>query len=797
MALSPARPVRRPVQLPGARTLRSFWPGQRVRRPVDAARLVVAAASLTVLVVLVAVDHALVSTTAHLVPTALSGLSRTALSVGNVAASLAVIGVLLAIAFDALRTRRFALTCATLACSLGVPAGLGVALLAGTAAGSAVVTMLLGPPHESAGLPVTAAVALVTGADLRGRRRLGAARLAITAAVICALALGSLTVPSAAYAVLVGLTAGLAVRVVLGVVPARPSEEVIRSVLAEVGWQPSELRPLEEAAGRVRHEAVGTHDGNLWVTVVDPDRRGVPFARRAWRTLWLRTAAVGRPTLSLRGQLERQALCAALARSAGVAAPRVLALLAAGPSLLLVEQPVGGTPLPAAAPLDAVRGVGAALHALRRMHDTGLALGALTADGIVLLPHGRAGFTDLTGAQPAASELQRELDVVTLLVAAGRLVGADEAVAAMRAHYGSTRGTEARLAALLQPLILPRPTRRALRGTPLLDDLRSALSGPGNGSPVTAVRLQRLRARTVISVAGATLATHILATQLSTVSVGSALGSAQPVWFAVALLGSAVTYVGAALALQAVVPAPLPLLRTIGVQLASSFLTLVTPPTVGQVGLNIRYLHRSGVPTPTAAAGVAVKEAVTVAVTVPLLLICGWLSGVSASRLSLLPSGDVLSVLAVSAVVVLLAVATPPVRRLLYRRLEPLVRRTLPQLLATAGNPRRLAAAVGGILLLNGGYVLALDASLRAFATSLALPTLVVVYLAASTLGSVAPTPGGLGAVEAALVGALTAAAVPVAAALTAVLVFRAATFWLPAPPGWVAFTVLQRRGRI
>jgi uncharacterized membrane protein YbhN (UPF0104 family) len=51
--------------------------------------------------------------------------------------------------------------------------------------------------------------------------------------------------------------------------------------------------------------------------------------------------------------------------------------------------------------------------------------------------------------------------------------------------------------------------------------------------------------------------------------------------------------------------------------------------------------------------------------------------------------------------------------------------------------------------------------------------------------------------VEAALVGGLTATGIPVAAAVTAVLAYRTATFWLPAPVGWVAFVGLQRRGRI
>lgn len=796
MVISPVDGARAPARLSVARLLRSFWPRPRARRLADGARLLLSAAGLLALVLLAVLDTGLVAVAPGVVPPVARGLPRAALSVVNVLASTAVLVALLVLAVDALRHRRFVITSALLSCLLGLAGGFAVAVLA-HASGDAAARTLLGPPHQAAGLPVTAAVALLVGADLHRRRWVGRAWLALAVAIGCALALGTLAVPSALFAVLVGTTAGLGVRVAVGVLPARPPDELVLALLAGAGWQLRALRPLGEAAGRIRYAAIGPDDADLRVTVVDPDRRGILFPGRLWRMLRLRTAAVGRPPLTLRGQLERQALSAALARAAGVAAPRVMALLAAGPSLLLVEQPVGGAPLPDAGPSDAGRGVGAALRALRRLHDVGLAHGALTEDDVVLLPDGGAGFADLSSAQPAASDLQRELDVVALLVAAGRHVGAATAVALLRADYGSTRAAEARLAALLQPLALPRPARGMVRGTTLLDDLRTALRPPGGRGSTAAVRIERLRPRTVLSVAGGTLAAHILITQLSSVGLGAALGSARPGWLAVALVGSAVTYLGAALALQAFATVRLPLPRTALVQVASSFLTLVTPPTVGHVGLNIRYLQRAGVPTATATGSVAVKETVTVAVTVPVLLVCGWLSGVSASRLALLPSGTVLTVLAVAAAVLAAAVAAPPTRRLLRHRLEPLVRRTLPQLLATAGNPRRLATAVAGVLVLNAGYVLALDASLRAFSTSVAVPTLVVVYLAASALGSAAPTPGGLGAVEAALVGGLTATGVPFAAALTAVLAFRTATFWLPAPFGWLAFVALQRRRRI
>jgi glycosyltransferase 2 family protein len=70
-----------------------------------------------------------------------------------------------------------------------------------------------------------------------------------------------------------------------------------------------------------------------------------------------------------------------------------------------------------------------------------------------------------------------------------------------------------------------------------------------------------------------------------------------------------------------------------------------------------------------------------------------------------------------------------------------------------------------------------------------------VVFLTGSAIGSVVPTPGGLGAVEIALSGGLsTIAHVPTAVAVSGVLLFRLLTFWLPVPFGWTALRYLERR---
>jgi len=85
-----------------------------------------------------------------------------------------------------------------------------------------------------------------------------------------------------------------------------------------------------------------------------------------------------------------------------------------------------------------------------------------------------------------------------------------------------------------------------------------------------------------------------------------------------------------------------------------------------------------------------------------------------------------------------------------------------------------------------------LAATLAAFQPHFPLIPVLAVYVVGSTLGQLAPTPGGLGAVEAATVAGMTAIGVGPTAAVAAVLTSRALTFWLPVLPGLVAFRLLQ-----
>jgi uncharacterized protein (TIRG00374 family) len=74
-------------------------------------------------------------------------------------------------------------------------------------------------------------------------------------------------------------------------------------------------------------------------------------------------------------------------------------------------------------------------------------------------------------------------------------------------------------------------------------------------------------------------------------------------------------------------------------------------------------------------------------------------------------------------------------------------------------------------------------------------PSLVLLAYAATQLLALIPlTPGGLGFVEAGLVGTLTLAGIAPQDALVATLLYRLVSYWLPIPAGAVAYFVFRRR---
>jgi uncharacterized membrane protein YbhN (UPF0104 family) len=632
-------------------------------------------------------------------------------------------------------------------------------------------------------------IAFAVGTDL-GRRsrwarwwpRSGAALL------LTGLAVGTLTPFAVVIVLFGGLLAGWLVRWLLGAASVLPGTAEVVGWLTSQGVSVADLS-VAEPSSRARLEGALTDGTRIRASLSGRDTRGSGLARKLWSLVRLRPAVSGHVALGSRVRTEQLALACCLAQQASVPSPAVLLFKEMpGETLVLVTTIPGRRP---GAEVSSVADAASLFASLRGLHDAGVAHRDLRP-GNVFASGSHAGFCSLDAAEPGAGELARRLDLVQALATLATAVGPANAVTALRAGYGPA--DEAAVAAVLQPVALAPWGWRAMRAAQgSLNEIRHALLG--DGSVVTPARLERFRWRAVVSAVALTVAAYLLIGSISGVDVLGTLGRANPGWLAVAVLGSAVTYLAAAQNLAAFVPRRLSIWRGFWVQLSSAFVGVAMPPTVGHVAVNARYLHREKVDDGTIAAAVTMSQIVNVVTTVLLLIVFGVLTGSGFSRFKIAPGGDVLIGLAVIAAVIIVLLALPQTRAKLVGIVWPHLREVWPRLLDAISHPLRFAVSAGANLLLSAAYLVAFVAALKSVGAHPAILPVAVVYLAGNAVGSAAPTPGGLGGVEAVLAAGLTATGIPPHEAIPAVLIFRMATFWLPIPTGWISYLVLRRRG--
>ncbi|MFJ9901513.1 lysylphosphatidylglycerol synthase domain-containing protein [Streptomyces sp. NPDC101152] len=318
-------------------------------------------------------------------------------------------------------------------------------------------------------------------------------------------------------------------------------------------------------------------------------------------------------------------------------------------------------------------------------------------------------------------------------------------------------------------------------------------------APVEPARLERVRPRTLISFIAGAIGAYYLLTQLTHIEFGPLVANAQWGWVLAAVVFSAGSYVAAAMALLGFVPERVPFLRTVSAQVAGSFVKIVAPPAVGGVALNTRFLQRAGVRPGLAVASVGASQLFGLGCHILMLLSFGYLTGTEKTP-SLSPSRTVIAGLLTVAVLVLVVTSVPFLRKFVVTRVRSLFAGVVPRMLDVLQRPQKLVTGIGGMLLLTACFVMCLDASIRAFGphgTSLSIASVAVVFLAGNALGSAAPTPGGVGAVEATLTVGLIAVGLPKEVAAPAVLLFRLLTLWLPVLPGWLFFNQLSRKGAL
>lgn len=710
------------------------------------------------------------------------------------------------------------------------------------------------PPTSGLVFPTSAAATIALVSIVGWAERAWVQRLSLIAVLggVADLLLGGQVTPQgAALGLLLGHSVALTIRLVSGVPTDRPDGSTIAAGLVRHGFAVRSLTSISDAWPRVYD--LQTDDDELDLVVLDRDREGTGLLSNAWQWLRLRGDILPTESVTMRGGTDQRALAAHALRDAGVRSPTLLATFALGPdAIALVYQrpeatrlsdlltaaepsdderaehkPTEGEPSPVedggptdhpteASPDDPAEALSTEFDDLapgpeagllseqtlddlwtqvRLMHASGIAHRQLAAETIALDSAGHACILEHYSATVAASSVAMSADVAQLLVLTATTVGPQRAVAAAVRNLG--RDAVGDSLPLVQPLALPQSTRARLKSrNELLERVRDQVRERAEPPSVETISLERLRPRVLLSALSILLAVYLVGTNLVGVDIIGTVSNANPWWILVALLAFGLSYLGAAWGLVGFVPETVPLRRVFTAQVALGFVRLVAPSTLGIAALNTRLLVRMRIPLPSAAASVAASQAAAFIVAVPLIIVLGLLTGREVDfgiRLSTI-------VVAVGAVVLTAAVVlwlVPAVRTRAGKAWRSFVERGLPRLLDAVQDPKRLAMGLGGNLLLTLGYGVALYASVAAVGAEIPIATATLIYVSGNAVGSIVPTPGGLGAVEAALTAGLTAAGVPGGEAFTAVILFRLITFWLPIPVGWFAWRNLQRAGAL
>nr|WP_322973447.1 flippase-like domain-containing protein [Actinacidiphila soli] len=672
-----------------------------------------------------------------------------------------------------------------------------------------------------------------------------------------AVLVGGYTTPfSIITTVLIGWTVAYGTLYAVGSPNVRPTGQNLLAGLRRVGFAPLTAVRTEDGfpespdSERGRRYLVTLESGPpLDVTVVDREQQAHGFFYRVWRRLALRGITQRRSLQSLRQALEQEALLAYAAIAAGANAPKLIATSELGPdAVMLVYEHIGGYPLDAL-PDDAVSDdlLLGAWEQVKALQSRRIAHRRLIGESLLVDRSGKVFLTDLRGGEIAAGDIVLRMDIAQLLTTLALRVGPERAVASGVAVLGPD--TVADSLPLLQPIALSRTTRAMLKQlareraqrereavfaatkagkaaaeTPdtvkdekaekraerkaieaaleevreedLLSRIRQEMLLIRPQAPVEPVRLERIKPRTLITFIAGAIAVYYLLSQISRVPLTDAIAEANWGWAAIALLASALSYVAAACSLAGFVPERLSLFKTVMAQVAGSFVKLVAPAAVGGVALNTRYLQKAGVRPGLAVASVGASQLVSLGSHISLLLVFGYITGTEKTP-SLSPSRTVMAGLLTAGVLVLVVTAIPALRHFVSTRVRSLFAGVIPRMLDVLQRPAKIVTGVGGTLALTFVNVICLDACVRAFGGHLSYASVAVVYLTANAVGSAVPTPGGVGAIEAATTAALVLAGLGNDVATPAVLLFRLLTFWLPVLPGWLSFTHLTRKGEL
>ena len=540
-----------------------------------------------------------------------------------------------------------------------------------------------------------------------------------------------------------------------------------------------------------------TDNRRFIVSVIDAQTHTAGYLKQLWD--WARFTSVSiRRDRSVRDAVQHHFAMLLGLHSINLPAPIVYGIADTDESAILVldahtiEMPANLNTLTKA---DAV----AYMRYLSVANRRGYTHRRITPDTLARLEDGTAVIAGWLNGDNASASANTALDKVQLLTLFAALIGVEPTIEAARETWGDATLTS--LVPFIQKVAVPSPTRALdTWDKQLLKALRSRINAMADEDVVESTEpatLARFSWRSMLTMLLVIVAVVVVFTQLNPEEIITALSSASPLMAVVTLLFGVCGWIGSSISLGSLIDRDKR--DNTGVfmsQVAGGFATVSMPAGVGPSFVNLQFLRKSGYRNTQATAIMSAALVVYYAVYFSMLVLIGLFTGRSTFSGSI-PTNTLVIVLGAVVVVISVAMMIPPLRHPVTRRLVPLAKTYINQLLDVLSQPRQLTISCLGALFQNVTTGLAFWSALQAFGhTSNPIET-TFVFMLAYALGSAVPTPGGLGGVEAALTFAFVAVGVPQGVALSATLLHRVVFYWLRIPLGAAAMKWLDKHNLV
>jgi uncharacterized protein (TIRG00374 family) len=267
-----------------------------------------------------------------------------------------------------------------------------------------------------------------------------------------------------------------------------------------------------------------------------------------------------------------------------------------------------------------------------------------------------------------------------------------------------------------------------------------------------------------------------------------------PLYGVLAFTCVAIGVSGSALLYRAMATRPVKLMELLHVAWAGMFVNRLLPAGVGGMGLYVDYLVRRGHAIAEASGVVALSGFITMLGHVVLIVLFVAVGASSVSPTLELPSWLPWALVAIG-LIVLVVLGTQ--RRRVLQRLRRIKDELLKPLGRLLKQPKVYLRAQSAALLITCGNAVALTLAMYVSGVELGFTDAIIILASGVAAGALTPTPGGLVGTEAGLATAMTLYGAAPADALSAVLLYRLASFWVPLLAGIFALVLSRRRGYI